>query len=1051
MSDRHPQHTGPIAWMARNPIAANLLMLLVVVAGLYAATTIKKEVFPTFPSERLTITVPYPGSSPAEVEEGVIIKIEEAIADIEGIREINSSAREGSGVVTVRIHPGRKIDPILSRVKVRVDGITSFPAEAERPIIEEVMGRTQVINLTLSGPLSERQLKEQSDRIREELLQLPGISQVSILSEREYEISIEVSEDALQQYDLRFDEIVSRIREQSQDLPGGRLRTEEQAVILRSTGQARDQHDYEQLIMVQHPDGNRVTLADIADVRDGFAEQPVLTQFNGQPAVTIQVDRVGQQSALQISSDVKDYVDNTRHTLPEGVSLDLWADRSSVLKSRIELLLNSAVQGALLVVLALSLFLRPQLAFWVIVGVPFCFLGALAVLSTPWLDHSINVISLFGFILVLGIVIDDAIVTAESAFYTLEKEGNGTDSIIKGVQNVATATIFGVLTTIIAFMPALFITEGVGRLFVAAASVVMLCLFFSIIETKFILPAHLRHIRVRKAEDYQNRLVRGFIRFQDMFSQGLVNFAHNRYQPVLKLCLKYRYITFSAFIAFLLISTQLMPSGIVRFIFFPNVPSDFINVSLEMPQNAHYSTTHDYAERIQNAGFMLNDRYRKETGLDIDVIENMSVISNSDTSAEVRAALISSTERDITSVEMVNWWREYLGELPGIKTLQFDGSAGRSSQAINIRFTSDNLDTLRQVTEQAKQALRSYEGLFDISDTFDSGARELDIQISEHGKALGLGQAELARQVRQAFFGAEVQRIQRGRHEVRVYVRFPETDRNNIAYLNAMWVRLPDGHQVPFSHVARIKEREAISVINRLDRQRIVNVSADLDKSRYEPARILQELQANELRDILQKYPDVSYQLAGETEEQEDNQRVLFFSSLIMLIMIYAALAIPLKSYLQPLLIMLVIPFGIQGAIIGHWIMGMEVSIISIVGIIALAGIVVNDSLVLIDYINQKMRAGDTWRDAVAFAGVRRFRAVILTSVTTFLGLLPIQMETSIQAQFLKPMAISVAFGILLATFVTLLLVPVLCYISDDIKQALKKATGKWQNSATAD
>lgn len=1051
MNTLHSKYKGPIAWMACNPIAANLLMLLVMVAGIYAIATIKKEVFPSFPSETLTITVPYPGSSPAEVEEGVIIKIEEAIADIPGIKEIRSQASEGSAVITVDILPGLDINDTLNKVKTRVDAISSLPAEAEQPIIEEMSGRTQVLSLTLAGPLDEQQLKQQGDEIRERLLQLPSLTQVSILSEREYEISIELSEHALQAYGLRFDDVVRRIQQQSRDLPGGRLRTSAQNFTLRSSGQARNRADYEQLIVLQQDNGSQLRLKDIASVNDGFSEQPILTEFNNQPAITLQVDRIGEQSALAISRDVRQLVETLNSSLPEGVSLTVWADRTTVLKGRIELLLNSAMQGALLVIIALSLFLRPQLAFWVVVGVPFCFLGALALMGTPWIGHSINVISLFGFILVLGIVIDDAIVTAESAFYTLEKENDGINSIIKGVRNVATATVFGVITTIIAFLPMLFMTEGISRLFVSAATVVVLCLALSIIETKFILPAHLRHIRIRQASDYTNPLAHGFIRFQDFFSQGLLRFAEYRYRPFLQRCLAYRYITLAVFVGFLLISSQLVPSGLLRFIFFPNVPSDFITVNLEMPRSTHYSMTHQYAETIRDAGWTLNERYRQVTGEDRDVIDNLSLIANSDSSAEIRVALIPSTERDITSVEMVNWWREALGELPGIKSLTFDGNAGRNSLPINLRFESDNLDTLRLLASEVKQTLGNYEGLFDINDSFDSGARELDIRISEQGRALGLGQAELARQVRQAFFGAEVQRIQRGRHEVRVYVRFPADQRNSINTLESMWIRLPDGSEAPFSQLAWIENREAISTINRIDRQRVVNVTANLDKARHEPGRILADLQATVLPDILARYPDVDYQLAGEAEEQQGNVEVMLLTSLIMLMMIYSALAIPLKSWLQPLLIMSVIPFGIQGALIGHLLMGKEISVISIVGIVALAGIVVNDSLVLIDYINQKMRQGESWRQAVAFAGERRFRAVILTSVTTFLGLLPIQLETSIQAQFLKPMAISVAFGVLLATVVTLLLVPVLCYIADDLRLLWHKAWHRLHGRMPAD
>ena len=1033
------QPKGAIEWMAHNPIAANLLMLLVVVAGLYSISTIRKEVFPTFPAESFVIVVPYPGSSPIEVEEGVLIKIEEAIQDIPGIDDVVSKASEGTGVVTVKIFPGENLGRILSKVKTRVDGISSFPAEAEEPLIEEILNSTRVLNLTLYGPIDNLQLKKLSDQVRDDILLIPGITQVEVSGERDYEIAIETSEQALKQYNLRFDDVVNRIRQRSRDLPGGKIRTNDQTITLRSSGQAYTGTDYEKIILISRNDGTLVHLGDVATVKDEFKEQPMFIEFNGYPAVTLNVDRLGDQNALQISEDIQTYVDKKLTTLPEGIEMEVWADRTLILKSRIALLLKSALQGSILVILALALFLRPQLAFWVVAGVPFCFLGAFALLGTPPIDHSINVISLFGFILVLGIVVDDAIVTAESAYYTLEKENDGINSIVKGVKNVSMATIFGVITTMLAFMPLLFQTEGISRFFTTAASVVILCLFFSIIETKFILPAHLRHMRVRTANDYTHPIAIAFINFQEFFAKGLLNFAEFRYTPFLNKCLRYRYISLAAFFGFLIITSQLVPSGIVRFIFFPNVPSDFISVDLEMPQSTPYTKTHEYAERIRSAGLLINERYRQETNTDIDVIANLSVVSTDDTTAKVRAALIPSTERSITSVVMAKWWRENLGKLSGVKAISFDANAGRASIPIDIRFESNNLDTLRQVAEETKLALRNYEGLFDIRDTFDTGAPEVDVQITKEGEALGLGQAELARQIRQAFFGAEVQRVQRGRHEVRVYVRFPEQERNSINQLKDMWIRLPNGSEVPFSVVGKIVEQEGISKINRINRQRVVDVQANLDKTKTEPSKILAALQSNELKDILAKYPDVNYQLTGEAEEQQENQTSLIFSSLLILILIYAALAIPLKSYMQPLIIMSVIPFGLQGAILGHLFLGKEISIISIIGIVALAGIVVNDSLVLMDYVNQKMKEGEKWREAVASAGTRRFRAVILTSLTTFVGLLPIQLEMSIQAQFLKPMAISVAFGVLFATFVTLILVPVLCFIGDDIRLAARR------------
>jgi len=1025
----HIKETGAIAWMARNPVAANLLLIIVIAAGLSSLSVIKKEVFPTFPADSLTVTVPYPGSSPEEVEEGIILKIEEEIQDIEGIKEIVSVASEGSGRVTVRMLADADFVDMFNKVKVRVDSITSFPGEAEEPVIKENLPRTRVINLSVYGPLHEKGLKELAEEVRDDLLSKEGITQVEIQGSRDYEITIEISDQALREYGLRFDDVVSVVRRQSLDLPGGTLRTTSGAITLRSEGQARTQDEFKNLVLLSRADGTRLKLGDVATVRDGFEDQPILSLLNGYPSVTLAVSRVGQQSPVEISQIVRDYLDEKVTQLPAGVEMSTWGDRSAILKGRMDLLLKNAAQGAVLVLLTLALFLQVRLALWVVVGVPFCFMGALYCMT--YFGYSINVISLFAFILVLGIIVDDAIVTAESAYSTLEKENDGIDSIIRGVKKVSVATIFGVLTTIIAFYPMLFLTEGISRFFGVISSVVIFSLMFSIIESKLILPTHLRHIKVHDEGDGGNF----FVRLQKRFSKKLVDFSKNVYGPFLQKALRQRYITLACFILFFMLANQLIPSGLVRFIFFPNVPSDNIEVDLEMPPNTPYKLTHDYAMRLQDAALYLNERYREESGEDVEVIENLQVRSDTDTSVNVRVSLIPSTERQITSVEMAKWWREKLGELPGVKSLSFDANAGHPSIPIDIELQAKDLNTLRNAALETKELLRNFSGVYDIRDSFDSGGLEVDVQITPQGEALGLGQAELARQVRQAFFGAEIQRIQRGRHEVRVYARFPESERDSLQTLQDMWIGLPDGSQVPFSVVGKIVEQQGINKITRVDRQRIVNVQANVDKGKVEPDKVLSLLQEKGLPELLAKYPGLAYKLSGESEDQQASNDVLYSKGLLMLMMIFAALAIPLKSYFQPVIIMSVIPFGLMGAIVGHFIVGKEVSILSIVGMVALSGIVVNDSLVLVDYINQRVREGTPFREAVANSGVERFRAVILTSVTTFVGLLPLQLETSIQAQFLKPMAISVSFGVLFATMVTLLLVPTLCYISDDMKQ----------------
>ncbi len=713
--------------------------------------------------------------------------------------------------------------------------------------------------------------------------------------------------------------------------------------------------------------------------------------------------------------------------------LTAWADRSEILKGRIQLMLKSAIQGAILVLITLALFLNISLAFWVILGVPFSFLGALLMIDLFGLT-TINIFSVFGFILVLGMLVDDGIVTAESAYSQLEDEDEGVDSIVRGVRRVAVATIFGALTTMVAFAPAAMLTEGLGRLISVLVPVVVFSLMFSLLETKLILPAHLRHVRIDKTPPNMRSPLGWLKALQQACSGGMMRFSERVYGPLLERAVEYRYISLAVFFGGLIISFALIPSGIVRFVFFPNVPSDSISVKLKMPNGTPFETTHNYSLQIEEAARRMDERYRQETGLDESVIRELLTLSTVDTESTVAVELLPSTERDVTSVELAGWMREALGELSGVQSLVFDANAGPSGAAVDIELSGKDLEAMRGAAQELKLALLNYEGVSDIRDTFDAGGPELDIQITAEGRALGLSQVELARQVRQAFFGAEIQRVQRGRHEVRTYVRLPRAHRDSLNALQLLWIDVPGRGKVPFDAVGTAQEQTGVSVINRFNRQRVVNVQADVDKARLEPGAVNRDIVSNILPGILARHPGVKHRLAGEAEAQAESTGSLQWGFIAVLIMIYAALAVPLRSYVQPFIIMTVIPFGLTGAVLGHLIVGIDVSILSAIGMIGLTGIVVNDSLVLVDHINHRLHErGEAWRDAVVNGAVRRFRPVVLTSITTFVGLAPIQLETAIQAQFVKPMAVSVAFGVLFATAVTLVLVPVLYFVGRDI------------------
>ncbi len=1025
--------------MASNPIAANLLMLVVFCAGLASLGSIRKEVFPSFPTDTFTVTVPYPGSSPEEVEQGVIIKIEEALRDIVGIKEIRSVAQEGVGVVTVEMQAGTDLSKALNEAKVRVDGIAAFPLDAEAPIVEELIWRSGAIRVSVSGDVDERSLKRLGEQIRDEILALDGISEINVLGEREYEISVEVSDAALRRYGLDFDQVVTAVRARSRDLPGGRVRTAQGSVTLRSVSQAYTGEEFAALVLLSRDDGTRLLLGDVASVSDGFVDQPVLSTLNGRRALTLVVDRVGDQNVLHITAQVREYIERKRAGLAPGIHLDGWYDQSEILRGRISLMLRNAAQGAFLVVLTLGLFLDIGLALWVIMGVPFAVLATLATIQIFGLPISINVLSVFAFILVLGILVDDGIVTAESAYARLEAERQGLASIVRGVRRVSTATVFGALTTMIAFGPSLFLTEGFARAMTHIGPVVILCLLFSLIETKLILPAHLRNIRIDDDVARHGVLAR-IRRTQRRFTAALSEFARGPYTRTLDLAVRNRYITLALFVSVLIICLALVPSGIVRFVFFPNVPSNGIAIKLEMPQGTAWQKTHAYAQRVEVAAQAMNQRFKEQDAAARDVIAELLVVSDTDTSARIDIELLSSEERSITSVVLAQWLREALGPLEGVRSLSIDANAGPGIPAFDIELRGHDIESLRRASEELRHAAAGISGVHDIRDTFNGGGAELDIRVTREGAALGLGDVELARQVRQAFFGAEIQRVQRARHEVRVYTRFPESARTTLATLRSMWVRLPDGRKVPFPVVGEAHEQSGVSAINRIDRQRVVDVQADINKFQVEPGDVAQALTTEALPGILARYPGVSYKLSGEAEAEQQSSQALWFGLIGVLLLIFGALAIPLRSYVQPLLIMSVIPFGIIGAIIGHLLLGKDISMLSVIGIIGLVGVVVNDSLVLVDFINHYIDEGRSWREAVMEAGPTRFRAVILTSLTTFVGLLPIQLETSIQSEFVKPMAISVAFGVLFATFVTLFLVPTLYFIGKDLGGLFGKA-----------
>ncbi|WKE64298.1 efflux RND transporter permease subunit [Gallaecimonas kandeliae] len=1024
---------GVIAWFTHNTVAANLLMFIIIVGGLVAGFGIRKEVFPQLNLPYIAINVPYPGAAPQEVEEGIILKVEESIKNIEGIKEIRSNAGEGNASIQVEVQQGYDTTQVLNEIKIRVDAIPSMPAEAEKPVIYEIRPEREVIWVQVYGDLSERGFKEYAKSIADDLKALPGITRADVNGARNYEVGIEVSEDQLRKYGLTLDEVASKVRQSSIDMPGGAIKSSTGDIMLRAKGKAYRGYQFDKLTLLTRPDGTRVLVGDVAKVVDGFVEEDNYARFDGKPGLSIGVVAVGEQDALEMAKAVKSYVNEKQKHLPAGVKLACWGDSSKFLNDRLDMMFSNMLMGGILVLLVLSLFLQVRLAFWVMMGIPVCFLGTLLFMHMPFIGITINLMSLFGFILVLGIVVDDAIVIGESVHTEIEERGAGVESVIRGAKKVAMPATFGVLTTIAAFLPMLLVSGFMGAVFKAIGIVVILSLIFSLIESKLILPAHLKHVRIDNKPS--NNV---FVRAKASFNRGFDHFVLKMYKPALQWCLHYRYVTVAAFLGMMLLVAGMVAGGIVRIVQMPNIPSDFVNGNLEMVSGTSSTQTNATLEKIQEALWRVDDKIKAQTGS--RVVRHVNVWNQSTTTGRFVVELTSSENRSINTFKLADMWRKEVGQLPGVKTLKLNASInGGGGGAIAFTIRGKNLEELKAATDELKGIMAGYEGVFDIEDSMSSGNLEVQLKVKPAAEALGITLADLARQVREGFYGAEVQRIQRDDEEVKVMVRYPLAERRSLAHLENMRIRTASGDEVPFSSVADVQLGEGYSRITRVDGVRAVTVSADADKNKVEPGKVIGEITKNALPKLQAKYPGISFKMAGEAKDEAENNSQMLLGALAALFVIYALLAIPLNSYLQPLIIMSVIPFGIIGAILGHWMLGLSVSMLSMFGIIALSGVVVNDSLVMVDFVNQAREEGVPIRTAVVDSGVKRFRPILLTSLTTFLGLVPIVFETSLQAQIIIPMAVSLAFGILFATVITLVLVPALYLMLDDAKWAFRR------------
>lgn len=1044
--------------MARNGVAANLLMLLILVAGLVSLTTIPQEVFPEFSLDAIQVSVQYPGATPEEVEEAVVRRVEEQIESIEGIRRLTSVAGENIGSVTAELQLGVDVSETLDKVKAEVDRIITFPEEAEKPEVQELTNRQQVIQLALHGDnVDERVLKELANRIKDDLTSFPDISFVRVAGVRNYEISIEVSEDALRAYGLSLIDVASAVRLGSLDLPGGSVETQTEQVLIRTKGQNYQAEDFESIIVLGRPDGTAVRVGDLATVRDAFEDTDLLTEFDGTRSAFVEVFRTSDERVLEIVEVIKNYVEDIEPSLPEGIELSIWQDQSKILQSRLSLLVKNGIFGILLVVLALTLFLDLRLAFWVSVGIAISFMGAFAVMV--YLDVSINLLSLFAFILAIGIVVDDAIVIGENIFFEQAKGGEPLEGAIQGASRLARPVIFAVFTTIAAFSPLLFAPGLIGKITQEIPKIVITVLVLSLIESLFILPMHLSHKRKHgKRESILTPVVRSIERVQEWVTRQLTRFTNGPLHRALQFSIRNYGIVIAIAIATIIVSVGMVAGGYIRFSFLPDIEGENVIARLEMPQGTPVEETQRMMRYIQQKGAEAVAEI--QAGLPDDhpsVIQHVYASVgqqpslNQGPNAQSGANLIQShiaeinfelldAEIRIPSAEAIeSSWREKVGAIPNAKTLSFSSAIITLGKPIQMELSAPDPAVLDLAVERVKDELAQFDGVFEILDDQEQGKREVQLSLKPLAATLGVTVDGLARQVRAAFYGAEALRIQRGRDEVKVMVRLPESERNALADVRDLRIRTLSGAQIPLSEVAEASLGFSSSNIQRRDRRRVVTVTADVDPEVISGQEVVSALNAGIVPQMQSDYPGLRVSFEGEQREQADALSALMRGFLLAMFVVYALLAIPFKSYGQPLVIMAAIPFGIIGAILGHLMLGLQLGILSLFGIVGLSGVVVNDSLVLIDFVNQKRDEGLSMPDAILVAGKQRFRPILLTSVTTFLGLFPLILEKSVQAQFLIPMAVSLGFGIIFATFIIMLVVPALAMLEHNISTAIKR------------
>ncbi len=1026
--NKSPRKEGAIAYMARNSIATNLLMLVLIGGGLFTMYTIQKEVFPEFQLDFVEVSVAYPGASPAEVEQGVLQPVEEAVRGVQGIKEIVAQANEGSGQVSIELVAGTERMKAFQDIDQAINRIRTFPDDIERPEVSLQSRQRDVLQIGLYGDADIWTLRQIAERLRTILLSNPEITQVELNNVPEFETRVEIPRLNLQKYNLTLGQVADIIQQSSNDVPAGAVQTQSGEILLRMQERKQWAEEFGNITIVSSPDGAKVQLKDIASITDGFEETGFHGQFNQANYVELQIFRIGDQSPLEIAEVVENILKD--YQFPPGVNHRIDSNRAADYQERLSLLTENGILAIVIVLIILTLFLEYRLAFWVMIGMTVSFIGGMIVL--PLIGVSVNMISMFGFLVVLGIVVDDAIVVGENVYEYRQKGLSPMQAAIAGTKDVSLPVIFSIVTTIIAFVPLLFMPGETGKFWQPLPAVVIVILAVSLLEALFILPSHLGHLQKKKNK---NKWVQKLEGWQESFARGFDNLVEKRYRPLLDLCLKHRYITLSLAVTLLLVVGGYGYSGHMGMIMMPEVAADEIEAGVRLP----VGTTPDQAAKVAHDISEATQRMFEEHNL-YEVAEGIKTNVRGQNFIDVEIVMLPPDERDITAGEVIALWRDNIGDIEGVDQITFEAERGPGGarQAISIDLSHSNIDVLEKASAAFVDRMRAFSNTRDVTDNYNKGKTQYNFKLLPQGRNLGLTSDEVGRQVRDAFFGALAMRQLRGMDEIEVRVKLPLHERKDIKNLENFLIRSPDGVEVPLMDVVEIEPQEAFTSINRRDGRRVVNVGMDVEPANS-VGRVIAKVQEETLPQLRADFPGITWSFEGSQADMRESTSVLRAGFAIAMLLIYSLLAIAFSSYVQPLIVMLAIPFGIVGAVIGHILLGYDLSLVSLMGVIALSGVVVNDSLIMIDYANKRRKEGDAIYKSIHEAGLRRFRPIILTTMTTFGGLAPIILETSSQAFYLIPMAISLGFGIVFATTIILVIVPCLYLILEDARLWLAK------------